>query len=230
MPTGSEMLRVVCFHCADEIPRPFAARPEILELARASFGPEAHVVYENRRPVVRGADGGERALRVEESFSLSPGDVLWKLCKNPGPVTLRFRGTGAYLSVAHSGAMAVCALSSLPVGVDVEPMNRETRELRRSFSEEEQAYCRLHEGECPCPELVIFTRKEAVMKGSGQATFCTYRALKLAENGALRQEEKGLRLCSFLVGEYLVSVAARTSLQTVEKKIFSPSTEKIGKG
>ena len=152
------MLRVVCFHCADEIPRPFAARPEILELARASFGPEAHVVYENGRPVVRGADGGERALRVEESFSLSPGDVLWKLCKNPGPVTLRFRGTWAYLSVAHSGAMAVCALSSLPVGVDVEPMNRETRELRRSFSEEEQAYCRLHEGERPCPELVIFTR------------------------------------------------------------------------
>ncbi len=220
MPTGSEMLRVVCFRCPGEIPRPFAVRPEILELVRASFGPEAYVAYDSGRPVVRGADGEERTLLVAESFFPAPEGALWKLCKNPGPVALSRSGTEAHLSVAHSGGMAVCALSSLPVGVDVEPANRKTRGLRRSFSEEEQVYCRLHEGEIPPPELVIFTRKEAVMKGSGQATFRTYRALKLAENRALRPEEAGLRLCSFLVGDYLVSVAAQTSLQIVEKKFF----------
>ena len=224
------MLRVICFRCEGGIPRPFAAQDEVLKLVRASFGPGAYVEYESRRPVVRGADGGERMLRVEEHFSLSPQGTLWKLCKTPGPAALRCGGTGAYLSVAHSGEMAVCALSDRPVGVDVEPADRAVTALRRSFSEEEREYCRLHEGEYPSPELVIFTRKEAVMKGSGRATFRAYRALKLAENGALRPEEAGLKLLSFLTEGYLVSVAARTSLQTVEKKIFSPSAEKIGRG
>lgn len=225
------MLRVICFHCPEGVPRPFAGQKKIGELVSDSFGSKAQVEYEKGRPFVSGADGERRIIHPEyrESFCLEREGELWKLCKKGTSVELISEGK-AYLSVAHSGKMAVCALSNQPVGIDVEPVSRTPRMLRKSFSEEEQEYCRIHESESLPPELVIFTRKEAIMKGSCQTTFRTYRELNLVKNGALRPEEAGLQLRSFLTDGYLISVASQTSLQIVEKKIFFLDTEKIGRG
>jgi len=70
-----------------------------------------------------------------------------------------------FISLSHSGDMAVCALSSSPVGVDIEKKrNIKRREKYHFFSEEETAFVNSAEGDISLNFLKVFTRKEAYFK------------------------------------------------------------------
>lgn len=70
-----------------------------------------------------------------------------------------------FVSLSHSEDMAVCALSSSPVGIDVEKKrNIKRTEKYHFFSSKESAFVNSADGYIASRFLEVFTRKEAYFK------------------------------------------------------------------
>ena len=73
---------------------------------------------------------------------------------------------GFHFNSSHSGAIAACAVSSFPVGVDVEQLKpRDPKIARRVFTPNEQAW--LWEGDFQQRFFTLWTRKESCLKMLG---------------------------------------------------------------
>ncbi|MDO4568650.1 MAG: hypothetical protein Q4B99_06820 [Clostridia bacterium] len=66
---------------------------------------------------------------------------------------------GVYMSLAHTGSMAACALSEIPVGIDVEAVRRVARGMAQRIA---AAWEAVPEGHCAA--IRLWTQKEAVIK------------------------------------------------------------------
>ena len=82
-----------------------------------------------------------------------------------------------HFSLSHSGSFAACALSDLPVGLDLEYRGRISDALlRRSFSPEEQTLIRTSRD----PDLLftrLWTGKESFVKATGQGILSPLREI-----------------------------------------------------
>ena len=106
----------------------------------------------------------------------------------PAEVPLRWNGDGKpetdggwYVSISHSGAYAVCAVDSRPVGVDVETIRAvDDKFLRRVCSESELAYA-LRGDEPERRFWELWTAKEAIFKLTGKGPLLKLSKLALPE-------------------------------------------------
>lgn len=232
-------IKLCMFFYDRTVPRPFADRPEVLKEIYQICGPGLQMVRVNGRPMLcRADDMTLEGKKIEEisalPFSLITEEVLHsplvesvqnqrqnlkreKLLSTSEKEKLK---SVPYFSAAHSESVGIIALSDQKIGVDIEPQMREPGPLARSFTPEEQFYCKQHAGERPAPEIVIFTRKEAIMKASAEATYSHYKKIETVKNGQLQSLVEGFVLSSFCRGTYFITVAGAGDIQLVEKKIF----------
>jgi len=110
----------------------------------------------------------------EDTFQLS------QLCFSPRgkpylPTTLR------HFSISHAGQLVACAISSAPIGLDVEPrLPGKTSGLSHYFSPAEQAMI----AQQPSRLGELWTRKEAVVKAAGEAGLAAIASVELAPQHA----------------------------------------------
>lgn len=88
------------------------------------------------------------------------------------------KDSALHFSLSHSGSFAACALSDLPVGLDLEYRGRISDALlRRSFSPEEQTLIRSSQDS----DLLftrIWTGKESFVKATGQGILSPLREIQ----------------------------------------------------
>ncbi len=90
-----------------------------------------------------------------ERLGIPPEEVVFSYNANGKPVT-----RGAWFSVSHSGEQVCCAVSDVPVGVDLEQVRTAPRRLQKAFGQEQQpneAFFRL------------WTKREALAKCRGDS-------------------------------------------------------------
>lgn len=123
-----------------------------------------------------------------------------------------------FFSISHSGNRAVCLLSDMPIGVDVESKNRRLLEngkeerltavAGRSFSEKEyEQYVNASEEERKELFLKYWTRKEAVSKAVGKG---------LAMNFSKIEEEEETFVSFWLDEEYYLSIYRKEKMTPEE--------------
>jgi 4'-phosphopantetheinyl transferase len=143
---------------------------------------------------------------LAEKLGVAPGDVpLDRTCPRCGKPhgAPRLPGGSPHLSISHSGDRVVLAVSDVPVGVDVERLDRKvdsTRLAKRVLLPEERDGI-----ETPLDFLRAWTRKEAVVKATGEGTSVLPRA-----------DPPGIAVTNVYVGDdYVAAVAARAATLTV---------------
>lgn len=94
-----------------------------------------------------------------------------------------------FFNISHSGKYAVCAVSDVPVGIDIEKMTDfKRRERYMLFSKEESDY--VNEAESTERFYTLWTMKEAYIKAVG-GTLGGAGEVTLVRNGRLCAEFKG---------------------------------------
>jgi 4'-phosphopantetheinyl transferase len=127
-----------------------------------------------RRPADAASFAAGRALMrlaLAERVGAAPGDLVFdtwcELHASPhGKPRLVEPATGLDFSLSRAGARLMLAIASVPVGVDVEPRDRDVEAgvARIAFADEERAEL---EDAGPDAFLACWTRKEAVLKALG---------------------------------------------------------------
>ena len=121
---------------------------------------------------------------------------------------------GFHFSLSHSGAMAMCAVSSAPVGCDIERETENTQRIAgRFFHPAEKAWLlSLPEEERQAAFFRIWTGKESFMKATGLGFSLPLDAFAVlpGEEPALRQtvDPRPWRLWSYAAGEYACALCA----------------------
>lgn len=121
-------------------------------------------------------------------------------------------GLDAYISLSHSGKLAVCAISGVPVGVDIQQLrNTDIKIAERFFSEEEKAAVAAACGkEREKIFFEIWVKKEAYVKLTGEGISAGF--------GTMNDKKKG---------EYIYNtrfLAEENSMLCVcERKIYKNS-------
>ena len=91
--------------------------------------------------------------------------------------------SGFYCSISHSGPFVVCAVADCPVGVDVEVIrSADEKFIRRTCSQQEQAYIRYGDADCFRRFWECWTAKEALFKLTGKGPLLTLSSFDLPEN------------------------------------------------
>ena len=142
---------------------------------------------------------GETLAREMLSAHLgcAPAEAPLQWDENGKPVA---PGTGLYVSISHSGAYAVCALDSRPVGVDLETVRAfDPRFMRRVSTEEELRY--MDTGDPLHRFWELWTAKEALFKFTGQGPLIHLSKLTLPQDTAIRYFER--YGCAVSVAQYL---------------------------
>jgi 4'-phosphopantetheinyl transferase len=137
-----------------------------------------------------------------ERLGVEPRDVpLDRTCERCGrPHGKPFVPGGPELSISHSADRVVLAVADVPVGVDVEKLDRDvvpTRLARRVLLPEEQAAVAT-----PLDFLRAWARKEAVVKATGEGTSVLPRA-----------DPPGYAVADIDVGDGYVAAAAARAAQ-----------------
>lgn len=106
----------------------------------------------------------------------------------------------AKISLSHSGDIAVCAISSNDVGIDIEKVKEITpRQKYKFFTKEETDYVNSLESDINIRFLEVWTRKEALFK------CCGLSLLELSKTSVLG-ENKEFSLKTELSDGYIISV------------------------
>ena len=93
---------------------------------------------------------------------------------------------GVYCSISHSGPHVVCAVASVPVGVDVEVIRlAEEKFIRRTCNEREVAYIRYGDAGCYQRFWECWTAKEALFKLTGHGPLLKLSGLEVPEGVVL---------------------------------------------
>lgn len=147
-----------------------------------------------------GDDDKRRSLGVELLLIKAAGRDDYVLSKNEKPY---FPDNEVFFSLAHCGDYAVCAVSDVPVGVDIElPRAGDARLAKRFFQPDEAAL--VYAADDPDREFCrLWTLKESYIK---------YADLRLGDVRSF-SVVSGAEVCSFSCashGEYLIGCCAKT--------------------
>ena len=116
-------------------------------------------------------------------LGLSPESVALTVDENEKP---RIEGDPLYVSMSHSGAWAVCALDTRPVGVDAEVIRgAQEKFIARVCTEPECAYIRYGDAGCFRRFWECWTAKEALFKLTGKGPLLSLSGLAVPEGIAL---------------------------------------------
>ena len=103
---------------------------------------------------------------IAEHFNLEPSEVNIKNKRNGKPFA---DGLDIHFSISHSAQMAICAISDVPVGVDIEKIrSAPSSVVERCFTEDEKAYLDSKEKDRDKRFFEIWTKKEAYVKMTGR--------------------------------------------------------------
>ena len=147
-----------------------------------------------------GDDDKRRSLGAEMLLIKAAGRDDYVLSKNEKPY---FPDNEVFFSLAHCGDYAVCAVSDVPVGVDIElPRVGGARLAKRFFQPDEAAL--VYAADDPDREFCrLWTLKESYIK---------YADLRLGDVRSF-SVVSGAHVCSFSSashGEYLIGCCAKT--------------------
>lgn len=117
-------------------------------------------------------------------------------------------GAALHTNVSHSGALAVCALGGVPVGIDVEEILPSSLLPLDYFREDERRWI----GAQPQPLRAFYrlwTRKESLIKAERRTLADLLALPSLVENGRLRDQVGGLQVRELdILAGYAASVSA----------------------
>ena len=120
---------------------------------------------------------------VGEKLGIPEKQVALLVDENDKP---HVAGDPLYISVSHSGAWAVCAIDSKPIGVDVEVIRGvQEKFIARVCSAAECRYIRYGDAGCFHRFWECWTAKEALFKLTGQDPLLALSCLSIPENVAL---------------------------------------------
>ena len=112
-----------------------------------------------------------------------------------------------HFNISHSGKYAVCAVSDVPVGIDIEEMTDfKRRERYMLFSKEESDY--VNEAESTERFYTLWTMKEAYIKAVG-GTLGGAGRVTLVRDGRLCAEFKGYLFKTEYRGGYALTVCEK---------------------
>lgn len=112
-----------------------------------------------------------------------------------------------HFNISHSGKYAVCAVSDVPVGIDIEKMTDfKRRERYMLFSKEESDY--VNEAESTERFYTLWTMKEAYIKAVG-GTLGDAGRVTLVRDGRLCAEFKGYLFKTEYRGGYALTVCKK---------------------
>ena len=145
-------------------------------------------------------DDKRRSLGAEMLLIKAAGRDDYVLSKNEKPY---FPDNEVFFSLAHCGDYAVCAVSDVPVGVDIElPRGGGARLAKRFFQPDEAAL--VYAADDPDREFCrLWTLKESYIK---------YADLRLGDvrSFSVVSGAEGCSFSSASYGEYLISCCAKT--------------------
>ncbi len=112
---------------------------------------------------------GRAALRTILARTVGGSPAVIDFCYGPHGKPALVAYPGIEFNIAHSGPLMVCAVSTLPVGIDCEWLDRSgARDLLRFLApEEQQIVCALPVAERSAAILSIWVQKEALLKARG---------------------------------------------------------------
>lgn len=152
-----------------------------------------------------------RGLIKELAVELGLDEAIFEIQKDDlgKPFGVYNSNTQFNLSLAHTGDKVVCGISpTLPLGVDIEPANRNVAErLRNRILHPDERLELVDE-----PIIRIWTLKEALVKLEGKGLRTNLNRLKLrVENDhcftGVFDNEKTARICSFQYCNHWIAVA-----------------------
>jgi 4'-phosphopantetheinyl transferase len=121
---------------------------------------------------------------------------------------------GIEFNISHSGDYVVIAISSQPIGIDVEVINYDfdyTSLIPTIFSEEETEYINQSK---TIGFYTLWTRKEAILKATGEGLTDDIEEDNCLNNLQYRKEKKYF-LTSFKIGNYIASLATNANYETM---------------
>ncbi len=115
-----------------------------------------------------------------------------------------------HFNLSHSGRYALCALSDVPVGADIEAVRRRNaRMLEKHLTESELAWCR--EEADPWPRFcLLWTRRESAVKRTGQGLVLPVRDIRVPLPP--RETLDGVRFVSYTGEGWVASLCAAGEL------------------
>lgn len=157
-------------------------------------------LFDDRRRMVF----AEELLRnlLAENFCAEESEIVIKNLPSGKPVA-EVRGKEVSVSLSHSGDFVACAVSSAPVGIDLEIKREVKPSLLKALNEEELEFVNKSEDK-DSAFLRIWTAKEAYLKltGEGLAGLGKAHVLPLMEKG----EQGGLKLSANHTEEYFFTI------------------------
>ena len=132
----------------------------------------------------------------------------------------------AYCSLSHSGALVLCALGRIPVGIDTEELLPVSEDLFHALHPEEVRYIRSFPAEEQDAAFYrIWTGKESLVKleGSGLGALLEMESI-VSDCGTLKQDLHGRHLQSLdICPEGYISVICMAREEEVETNTVSPA-------
>lgn len=152
--------------------------------------PAADWMSPERRERARSMRHEADRLRTEAGELLARRMLSARMGCAPAEVPLRWDEAGKpsveggqwYVSIAHAGAYAVCAVDRRPIGVDLEPVrSAEEKFMRRVCTQAEQSYLFARGADIYERFWELWTAKEAVFKLAGRGPLLGLSKLALPQ-------------------------------------------------
>ncbi len=170
-----------------------------------------------RQGVARTRSRGREALRHAAELA-SHGPLPFRVSGAGAPLAVETPDGRWYWSLANTRGRVVAAVSSAPVGVDVESLDRPRIAPARAFCDE--AELRLIGNADPARTLALWTAKEAVLKkaGCGIAELRECRVARRPRPARVVLEHRGRlhRVTLLRVERHVVAVASDLDPRAVE--------------
>lgn len=153
--------------------------------------------------------------------SRKPSDLLFNTIANRKPVI-----EGQEFNASHSGKYAMIAISSAPVGIDIEEIDQTfdfEGVVKRCFTKDEQKALECHEDKQNFFRL--WTRKEATLKASGEGLTNDLHLLNCVPNRILRNGRYYELTTFYPETNYVVTIASELNTSKILFWKISPEIQ-----
>lgn len=158
------------------------------------------------------------------------------LIKHPGGKPA-FAGSPAQLSISHTGTLAAAAVSAVDIGIDLEPLSRQSlRAAHRMFCQKELEWLCV-QGEGAFARLWTLREAYAKWTGLGLAALCRREKatgiplhFSIAPDGTATCSDKRCAAASLVIGEYALGLVLPAGVQAeLIWEEYGKKTKKIWK-
>jgi len=144
-------------------------------------------------------------LTAARFTGLTPDDIMIIQYPTGQPA---LKDIDCHISLSHAGNYAMCAVSSRPVGADIESTDRNvSRVCRKICSDEEQQYIFASGQFSTSRFAVVWTAKEAVLKMDGHGLSAGIGSIIVADSSGLIPSTEKYELISGIYCGMVYSVA-----------------------